>query len=80
MAESVPVDPPAAVVVELAHSESAVSGAPAIKPPPPNPTAPAAPQVKALAFTGTSPWLPVGGVFLLAGFFGTRRLRRRITA
>ena len=72
--------PPAAVVVELAHSESAVSGAPAIKPPPPNPTAPAAPQVKALAFTGTSPWLPVGGVFLLAGFFGTRRLRRRITA
>lgn len=72
--------PAAAVVVELAHSESAVTGTPAVATPPANPEAPAAPQVKALAFTGSSPWLPVGGVFLLAGFWGTRRLRRRITA
>ena len=72
--------PAAAVVVELAHSESAVTGTPAVATPPANPSAPAAPQVKALAFTGSSPWLPVGGVFLLAGFWGTRRLRRRITA
>jgi len=71
--------PSAAVVVELAHSESAVTGNPAVTTPP-NPAAPAAPQVKALAFTGTSPWLSVGGVALLAGFWGTRRLRRRITA
>ncbi|MBV9285225.1 MAG: hypothetical protein JO176_11455 [Acidimicrobiia bacterium] len=73
--------PAAAVVVELAHSESAVTGTPAVAAPSPaNPATPDAPQVKALAFTGSSPWLPVGGVFLLAGFWGTRRLRRRITA
>jgi hypothetical protein len=71
-------DPSAAVVVELAHAESAVTGNPASTTP--NPAAPPAPEVKALAFTGTSPWLPVGGVALLAGFWGTRRLRRRITA
>jgi hypothetical protein len=74
-------DPSAAVVVELAHTESAVTGNPAVATPSPaNPAAPAAPEVKALAFTGTSPWLSVGGVALLAGFWGTRRLRRRITA
>jgi hypothetical protein len=72
--------PAAAVVVELAHSESAVSGTPATATPPANPAAPDAPQVKALAFTGTSPWLPVGGVAMLLGFWGTRRFRRRITA
>src|SRR3954447_14493040 len=73
--------PSAAVVVELAHSESAVTGNPATATPSPaNPAAPAAPEVTALAFTGTSPWLSVGGVVLLAGFWGTRRLRRRITA
>ncbi|HEV3352019.1 MAG TPA: hypothetical protein VG076_03795 [Acidimicrobiales bacterium] len=73
--------PAAAVVVELAHSESAVTGNPAtVSQTPANP-APAAPaEVKALAFTGTSPWLPVGGIILLGGFWGTRRLRRRITA
>jgi len=71
--------PSAAVVVELAHSESGVSGAPATVTLP-NPNVPNPPQVKALAFTGSSPWLPVGGVALLAGFWGTRRLRRRITA
>jgi len=71
--------PSAAVVVELAHSESAVSGAPATANPA-NPNVPNPPQVKALAFTGSSPWLPVGGVVLLAGFWGTRRLRRRIAA
>ena len=70
--------PTAAVVLELAHSESTVSGTPAVVPA--NPAPPSAPQVKSLAFTGTSPWLSVGGVALLAGFFGTRRLRRRITA
>jgi hypothetical protein len=69
------------VVVELAHAESAVTGNPAVAgPSPANPSVPSAPEVKALAFTGTSPWLPVGGVALLAGFWGTRRLRRRITA
>ncbi|MBV9411320.1 MAG: hypothetical protein JO148_06975, partial [Acidimicrobiia bacterium] len=73
--------PSAAVVVELAHSESAVTGAPAVPgPTPANPAAPNAPEVKALAFTGSSPWLPVGGVALLLGFWGTRRLRKRITA
>ncbi|MBV8161213.1 MAG: hypothetical protein JO265_09840 [Acidimicrobiia bacterium] len=74
--------PAAAVVVELAHSESAVSGTPAtVSPPTPaNPAPPSPAQVQALAFTGSSPWLPVGGVFLLGGFWGTRRLRRRITA
>jgi hypothetical protein len=72
---------PAAVVVELAHSESAVTGTPAVPgSSPANPAAPNAPEVKALAFTGTSPWLSVAGVALLAGFWGTRRLRRRITA
>jgi len=74
-------DPSAAVVVELAHAESAVTGTPAVAgPSPANPAVPNAPEVKALAFTGTSPWLPVGGVALLAGFWGTRKLRRRITA
>jgi hypothetical protein len=74
-------DPAAAVVVELAHTESAVTGNPATSLQSPANPAPAQPaQVKALAFTGTSPWLPVGGVVLLAGFWGTRRLRRRITA
>ena len=74
-------DPSAAVVVELAHTESAVTGnPPAVAPTPANPAAPNPAQVKALAFTGSSPWLPVGGVVLLAGFWGTRRLRRRITA
>jgi hypothetical protein len=74
-------DPSAAVVVELAHAESAVTGNPAVAgPSPANPSVPTAAEVKALAFTGTSPWLPVGGVALLAGFWGTRRLRRRITA
>ncbi|MFL5334616.1 MAG: hypothetical protein ACJ8H8_15835 [Geminicoccaceae bacterium] len=74
-------DPSAAVVVELAHAESAVTGTPAVAgPSPANPNVPTAPEVKALAFTGTSPWLPVGGVALLAGFWGTRKLRRRITA
>jgi hypothetical protein len=73
--------PSAAVVVELAHSESAVTGTPAVAgPTPANPAAPNAPEVKALAFTGSSPWLPVGGVALLLGFWGTRRLRKRITA
>src|SRR5205807_2634330 len=71
--------PSAAVVLELAHTESAVTGNPATATPA-NPAAPAAPEVKALAFTGSSPWLPVGGIALLAGFWGTRRLRRRITA
>ena len=74
-------DPSGAVVVELAHAESAVTGNPAVAgPSPANPAVPNAPEVKALAFTGTSPWLPVGGVVLLAGFWGTRRLRRRLTA
>ena len=74
-------DPSAAVVVELAHAESAVTGTPAVPgPTAANPAAPTPPEVKALAFTGTSPWLPVAGVALLAGFWGTRRLRRRITA
>ena len=74
-------DPSAAVVVELAHAESAVTGSPAVAgPSPANPAVPNPPEVKALAFTGTSPWLPVGGVALLAGFWGTRRLRRRLTA
>jgi hypothetical protein len=74
-------NPSAAVVLELAHTESAVTGNPATATPSPaNPAAPAAPEVKALAFTGSSPWLPVGGVGLLIGFWGTRRLRRRITA
>ena len=69
------------MVVELAHSESAVTGSPAVSGnTPANPAAPAAPEVKALAFTGSSPWLPVGGVVLLMGFWSTRRLRRRITA
>ena len=73
--------PSGAVVVEVAHSESAVTGTPAVPgPSPANPAAPNPAQVKALAFTGTSPWLPVGGVALLLGFWGTRRLRRRITA
>ncbi|HMC67769.1 MAG TPA: hypothetical protein VKJ07_01335, partial [Mycobacteriales bacterium] len=73
--------PAAAVVVELAHSESAVTGSPAVLGgTPANPAAPAAPEVKALAFTGSSPWLPVGGVVLLMGFWSTRRLRRRITS
>jgi hypothetical protein len=73
--------PSAAVVVELAHSESTVTGSPAaVTPSPANPAVPNAPQVKALAFTGTSPWLYVGGVALLGGFWGTRRLRRRIAA
>ncbi|MBV8295754.1 MAG: hypothetical protein JO085_02870 [Acidimicrobiia bacterium] len=74
--------PTAAVVVELAHAESTVSGTPAAVAPatPANP-APAQPaEVKALAFTGSSPWLPVAGVALLGGFWATRRLRRRITA
>ena len=73
-------DPSAAVVVELAHAESAVTGSPAVAGPSPANPVPNAPEVKALAFTGTSPWLPVGGVALLAGFWGTRRLRRRLTA
>jgi len=73
--------PSAAVVVELAHSESAVTGNPATATPSPaNPAAPGAPEVKALAFTGTSPWLSVVGIVLLAGFWSTRRLRRRIGA
>jgi hypothetical protein len=72
--------PSAAVVVELAHSESAVTGNPATVGTPANPAPPAPAEVKALAFTGTSPWLPVGGIVLLGGFWGTRRLRRRITA
>src|SRR5438270_10289971 len=64
--------PAAAVVVELAHSESAVTGSPAVLGgTPANPAVPAAPEVKALAFTGSSPWLPVGGVVLLMGFWGT---------
>ena len=74
--------PTAAVLVELAHAESTVSGTPAAVAPatPANP-APAQPaEVKALAFTGSSPWLPAVGVLLLAGFWGTRRLRRRIIA
>ncbi len=72
--------PSAAVVIELAHAESAVTGNPATVSTPANPAVPNPPEVKSLAFTGTSPWLPVGGVVLLAGFVGARRLRRRLTA
>jgi hypothetical protein len=72
---------PGAVVVELAHAEAQVTGKPAASTPTPaNPAAAAPAEVKALAFTGTSPWLPVGGVAMLVGFWGTRRLRRRINA
>jgi len=72
-------DPSAAVVVELAHAESAVTGTPAVPgPTAANPAAPTPPEVKALAFTGTSPWLPVGGMLLIGAAWGTRRLRRRV--
>jgi hypothetical protein len=32
------------------------------------------------SFTGTSPWLPIGGMALLGAAWGTRRLRRKVTA
>jgi hypothetical protein len=70
--------PEAAVVLQLAHSESSVSGAPAVvSPVPPAAPAPPAPQVKALALTGPSPWLGVMGIVLLGSAYGARRLSRR---
>jgi hypothetical protein len=70
-----------AVVLELAHAEAQVNGTPkSVVPPPNSPAAPPAAQVKALAFTGTSPWLPVAGMALIGGAVGMRRLRRRMTA
>ena len=69
---------PGAVVLELAHAEAAVNGQPAVKNPTVNPSPPPAPPVKALAFTGTSPWLPIGGMVLVGAALGTRRLRRRV--
>jgi hypothetical protein len=71
---------PGAVVVELAHAEALVSGTPGTHTVPPNPAAPPAAQVKALAFTGVSDWLPLAGIGLLGGAWGTRRLRRRMSA
>src|SRR5205823_137416 len=72
-------DPEAAVVLQLAHSESSASGAPAVVTPPAPPSAPAPPaaQVKALALTGPSPWLGVVGMVLLGSAYGARRLSRR---
>ena len=69
-----------AVVLELAHAEAQVNGTPAsvVPPTPANPQVPTAPAVKALAFTGTSPWLPVAGFALIGGAVGMRRLRRRV--
>jgi hypothetical protein len=71
---------PGAVVVELAHAEAAVSGTPgSTAPPAANPSAPAPAEVKALAFTGASDWLPFAGFGLLGAAWGTRRLRRRVS-
>ena len=67
-------------MLELAHAEAAVSGQPAVKSPTVNPSPPPAPPVKSLAFTGTSPWLPIGGMALIGAAWGTRRLRRRVAA
>jgi len=66
-----------AIDLELAHAEAAVNGTPAVVTKS-NPAPPVPPQVKALAFTGTSPWLPVGGMLLIGAAWGTRRLRRRV--
>src|SRR5207247_1402303 len=68
---------PGAVVLELAHAEVSVNGT-APQKTVPNVAPPAPPAVKALAFTGTSPWLPIGGFALLGAAWGTRRLRRRV--
>jgi hypothetical protein len=71
---------PGAVVVELAHAEALVSGTPGTHTVPANPAAPPAAEVKALAFTGVSDWLPLAGIGLLGGAWGARRLRRRVSA
>ena len=67
------------IAAAFAASVAAHAGRPFLAVPA-NPAAPGAPDVKALAFTGTSPWLPIGGMALIGAAFGTRRLRRRITA
>lgn len=69
--------PSAAVVLQLAHSESSVSGTPAVVSPAPPPAAAPPAQVKALALTGPSPWLGLMGIALVGSAYGARRLSRR---
>jgi hypothetical protein len=61
------------VALQLAHSEAAVAGAPAVK----TPTTPIVAGVQQLPRTGGTPWIPLAGIGVLGLFVATRRIAVR---
>jgi hypothetical protein len=61
------------VALQLAHSEAAVVGAPAVK----TPATPIVAGVQQLPRTGGTPWIPLAGIGVLGLFVATRRIAVR---